>query len=95
MTEDQIRREIKELSDRIEDLENERDAIKRLPDAVARLQGAVDVLQGMISKGFEHTEEKIEGTTSFKNALQFASVILVPLLVALIGLYAVTHGGHP
>lgn len=77
------RRRLKELLDRVEDLEDERLAIKELPDAVAHLAGQVEVLQALVLA----QSQKVNDATGLKTALQFAAVIIVPLIVVLVGGY--------
>lgn len=77
------REDLKEIMGRLDDLENERVAIKSLPDAVARLAGQVEVLIDLVTGG----NAKLEKATSFKSAIAFASVVIIPVLVAIIGGY--------
>lgn len=74
---------IQELLERIEDLENEREAIKELPEAVAQLRGSVETLQTLVVA----QSQKVTKATSWSTALQFAAVVIVPLMIALIGGY--------
>lgn len=74
-----------ELEERVEDLENEREAIKQLPSQMALLKGAVEVLQALVLA----QSQRVSKATSWTTAVQFAAVVIVPLLVALIGGYFV------
>lgn len=81
------------LRERIEDLEDEREAIKELPQAVAELHGAVGVLQSLVTSRFDGIEPKVDKAASLRTALQFAAVVIVPVLVALIGGYFALKAG--
>lgn len=103
---DKVRQRIEEVADdlaqvkdRVEHVETEQVIVKNIPGAVAEkigeLKGAVDTLTELVSTRADRTDGKVEQATSFKNALQFAGVVLVPLLVALIGALVVIHSGAP
>lgn len=72
-----------DLLDRIQDLENEREAIKELPGAMAELKGMVEVLQALVLV----QSQKVSKATSMSTAVQFAAVVIVPLIVVLLGGY--------
>jgi uncharacterized protein YoxC len=93
VTPEEIHREVRDLRERIEDLENEREAIKRLPTAVAELKGAVHVLQDLVVEEFGAVRKGVDNATGMKTAIQFAAVVLVPVIVALIGGYFVLRVG--
>lgn len=93
MTPEEIEAEVHELREKVEDLENEREALQRLPTAVAELAGAVRVLQGLVTSRFDNVDQTIQKAGSVKTAIQFASVVIVPVLVALIGGYFVLKAG--
>lgn len=94
MTDDEIRREVHDLRERVSDLEDETDALKRVPEAVAELTGAVKVLKDLVVK-VDNGATRIERASSMKTALQFAAVVIVPILVALLGGYFVIRAGVP
>lgn len=81
---------IRDLLERVDDLENEREAIKELPEAVAQLRGSVEVLQTLVIT----QTQKVTRATSLTTAVQFAAVVIVPLLVAIIaGYFALKAAG--
>jgi hypothetical protein len=94
MTEDErIFKEVKELRRRVEELEEDRDKLLNLPEALAEVKGMVVTLQGLITSGFDGIKPGIEKASSVKTAITFASVVLVPIIVALIGGYFVLQAG--
>jgi hypothetical protein len=93
VTPDEAEREIRELKERVEDLENEREAIKQLPHAVAELHGAVDTLRDIVIGKLDTIGGSVERVSSIKTAIQFAALVIVPILVALIGGYFALKAG--
>lgn len=86
MTPDEVVKEISDLRERVEDLEDEADTLKRLPEALAELRGMVKALKDVVVK-IDGGADRIERANSLKTAVQFAAVVIVPILVALIGGY--------
>ena len=56
---------------------------------VAELRGEVKTLASLVTQRFDGVDGALEKASSFKNAVQFAAVVIVPILVALIGVVAV------
>jgi hypothetical protein len=83
------RREFEQLSERLGDVENEMLALKDLPAAVARNTGSIQTLISLVQAGFDGIGKPLERPTDAKSAIQFAAVVIVPVLVALIGGYFV------
>lgn len=90
-----VERKVDELVERVEDLENERETIKHLPHAFAKLAGTVDTLKDLIIERFDRVDGGVEKATSLKTAIQFAAVLLLPILLALIGGYFTLKAGSP
>lgn len=89
-----LQKKVKELCERVEDLENERDAIKELPTAVAMLAGKVDTLRDIVLQGFdprkktiETSEGDIEKASSWDVAFKVAVSFILPILLAIISGY--------
>lgn len=93
MTEDDLRAEVAELRDRIEVLEHEQEKLARLPDAVAELKGMVATLSSMITNRFDTVDQSVDKAAGIKTAITFMSVVMVPILVALIGGYFALRAG--
>lgn len=94
MTEDEIREEVRDLRERVDDLEHEQEALARVPEAVAELKGMVKTLRDVVIKVGDGAA-RIEKASSMRTALQFAAVVIVPILVALLGGYFVIRAGVP
>lgn len=101
MTDDEIKREVNDIADqveanrrRIEELEEETEALSRVPEAVAELKGAVLTLSGLVNR-VSNGADRIEKANSVKTAIQFAAIVIVPILVALLGGYFVIRAGAP
>lgn len=92
MTRD-IHETLQELCNRMEMLEDEHDAIAKLPNEVAELSGKVDTLQTMLLARMDGVSTSVDKATSVKTAIQFAAVVVVPVLVALIGGYFALRAG--
>lgn len=98
MTEDE-RTEIVELRERVG---RQAKRIEDLEEAVAGNTGKIDVLLAMVStltgtvkERFDSVDGAIDKTGSWKTAIQFAAVIVVPVLIALIGGYFALRAGLP
>jgi uncharacterized protein YoxC len=93
---DEIAGQLEDVSERVEDLENEHEAIKNIPNAVSELKGMVTVLQAAVTNGFDGVQKPLQEaaeSSSTKNAIQFAAIVIVPILVALIGAYVAIKTG--
>lgn len=93
MTENEIQQRVDQLAHTVEELQEEHDRLRQLPDAVARLEGAVQTLSSMVTNRFDGIQAPVEKAASVKTAIQFAAVVLVPILVALIGGYVALKAG--
>lgn len=80
--------ELNEVAARVDDLEDDREVIVNLPTKVAEIKGMVTTLQGLVTQGFDGVQKPLQQaaeSSSTKNAIQFAAIVLVPIIVALIG----------
>jgi hypothetical protein len=93
MTDDELQGVVHDLAERVETLEEERDRLKLLPDAVAELKGAVQTLSGLVTLRFDGLQGPVEKAASVKTAVQFAAIVLVPIIVALLGGYFALRAG--
>lgn len=93
MTEEEIQHTVLDLKQRVEELEEEREKLRQLPEAVAELKGMVVTLSGMVTTRFDGIQPSVEKAASVKTAIQFASVVIVPILLALIGGYFALKSG--
>lgn len=89
----EIQDEIHDLRTRVGRLEEARDQVMKLPQAVAELRGALEVLTDLVTMRFDGIAPAVEKASSLKTAVQFAAIVLVPILVALIGGYALIKTG--
>jgi uncharacterized protein YoxC len=87
MSEDELQEEVHDLRERVEVLESNADRLARLPDAVAELTGTVKTLSTIVTGRFDQVDTHVDQVTGVKTAIQFASVVIVPILLALIGGY--------
>lgn len=88
-----VKEVIKELKRRMKALEDEMLDLAGLPGAVERLEGVVDTLKEVVLKRLDGVHEGVEKAASLRSAITFASVVIVPILVALIGGYFVLKTG--
>lgn len=79
--------EVHDLRERVEKLEDGADKLADLPDAVSELNGSVKVLNQMVLGRFDHVDESVQQATGLRTAITFASVVIVPIVIALIGGY--------
>lgn len=93
MTEEEIKHTVRELRDRVDDLEQERERLAKLPDAVAELKGTVQTLSTLVVSRFDKVDVGVDKAASLKTAIQFAGVVLVPIILALIGGYVALKTG--
>lgn len=70
-----------------------REEVGELRGAVSELRGAVLTLSRMMSSRFDDVEGGVEKAASIRTAITFASVVIVPILVALIGGYLALRAG--
>lgn len=96
------RGDLKEAWGRIEgseeDVENLHTMLTGLINSVRDLAGQVGEVRGelkAVSELCRGIDGKADKATSFKNAVQFAAVVIVPVLVALIGAYALLKAQAP
>lgn len=87
----QTRDDLRETHERLEDAENRIQVFEGLLGAVATLDGKVDVLMDLC-RGLDGKTDKL---SSLKTAVQFAAVVVVPILVALIGGYFLLRSSVP
>lgn len=89
------RGDLKEAWGRIESTELDIEAmhvlVTGLIDSVARVDEKLDLVKELCVG----IDGKADKATSFKNAIQFAAVVIVPVLVALIGAYALLKSQAP
>lgn len=88
-----IVKEIHELKERVESLEEDREEIKQIPLAISELKGQVNTLHSLLVVKLEGVQSGVEKATSVRTAIQFASVVLVPILVAILGGYFALRAG--
>ncbi|HEX7088680.1 MAG TPA: hypothetical protein VF192_00995 [Longimicrobiales bacterium] len=86
------------LLERVDDLENERAALSRLPQTVWELKGMVATLTGIVNARVDTTvtnpaDPPPEQARTVDTLIKFASLVLVPILVALIGGYFALKAG--
>lgn len=93
MSDAELQDEIHDLRTRVGRLEENAAQVLKLPDAVAELRGALEVLTDLVTSRFDGMAPAVERASSIKTAIQFASVVLVPILVALIGGYVLIKTG--
>lgn len=93
MSEAEIQAEVHELRERVERIEENADRLDKLPDAVAKLAGTVEVLTEIITGRFDKVDEHVQEATGVKTAITFASVVIVPIILALIGGYIALKTG--
>lgn len=84
---------VAELARRVRHLEEQLMDMAGLPDAVARVEGALETLTRLVGEKLTTVQQAAEKATSVKSAIMFVSVVLVPILVALIGGYFVLKAG--
>lgn len=93
---DEVAAQLEEVAERVSDVEEAQNRIEALPSAVSELKGMVTILQTAVTNGFDGVQKPLQAaadSSSVKNAVQFAAVVLVPLLVALIGAYVAIKTG--
>lgn len=86
------------LNDHDEDFEAVHQIITGLMETVRTLTGEIGEFRGelkIIRELCTSIDGKADKATSFKNAIQFAAVVIVPVLVALIGAYALLKAQAP
>lgn len=93
MTDDELQEEVHDLRGRVEALEEVHDRLQKLPDAVAELTGTVKTLTTMVTSRFDHVDQGVDRASGIKTAITFASVVIVPILIALIGGYFALRSG--
>jgi ribosomal protein L29 len=93
MSDAELQDEIHDLRTRVCRLEEARDQVMKLPEAVSELRGALEVLTDLVTGRFDSLVPAVEKASSLKTAIQFAGVVLVPILVALIGGYVLLKTG--
>lgn len=93
MSEDELQAEVHDLRERVERIEANSDRLSKLPDAVAELSGAVKLLTDIVTGGFDKVDQEVQDATGIKTAIQFASVVIVPIILALIGGYFALRTG--
>lgn len=93
MTEEELSNEVHDLIDRVQALEENADRVAQLPDAVAQLTGAVQTLTSMVQGRFDGVDAHVREATGLKTAIQFASVVIIPIIIALIGGYFALRAG--
>lgn len=89
----ELRDAVHDLATRVERLEENADRLSKVPDAVAELKGAVQTLSSLVVTRFDGLQPSVEKAASLKTAVQFAAIVLVPILVALIGGYVALKAG--
>jgi hypothetical protein len=87
--------DLKEILDRIDDLEAEIKRLIELPERLAELRGEVKSLRALVINRADSIQSGVDKAANIKTAIQFAAVVLVPILVALIGGYFVLRAGIP
>lgn len=83
----ELQEEVHDLRERVGRLEENSDRLAKLPDAVAELTGTVRTLTQLVTGRFDHIDESVEKVTGVKTAITFASVVIVPIIIALLGGY--------
>jgi SNF family Na+-dependent transporter len=101
--------EIREIRDRLEDVENWVEALRLLPERMSEVKGQtsrelgeltgklealsaqINAMMTTMNTRFNGVDKGVEKVASFKTAVTFASVVLVPIVVALIGGYIALH----
>lgn len=94
-SDEELRAEVSELSKKVEDLQEESDRLRGLPDAVAELKGTIATLQQLVLGRFDQVQAGVDKSSSIKTAIQFAAVLVVPILIAIIGGYFALKAGSP
>lgn len=94
MTEDEAEAEIRDLKERVMDLENEREAIKNLPGAVAELHGAVETLKSLVIGKLDGITDRVT-PGRWDTLLKFSQFVIVPVIVAAITGYFLYKASIP
>jgi hypothetical protein len=97
----EVKQGLNELSNRIDDLENERDSIKAIPMAVGELKGIVEATRDQVNTlmrsmtgRFDNVDSGIErATPGWEWWLKFCIGVIVPLLLAIISGYFLLRAG--
>lgn len=91
---DKLREDVEHLSDTIGDIRDIAEVTDRLIERVGELSGKVDVLTTQLTthllnlkSAVDNQSDTTDRLASWKTAAQFASAVVVPLLIALIGGY--------
>lgn len=102
---DGLEKQVEKNTDRIEDLEDLAVVTNHLIERVGEIKGKLDLVADQVTAHLTRVEKAVNGVgtnvdkaNSLKTALQFAAVIVVPVLVALIGGYFALKAGlsqHP
>lgn len=93
MTDDDLRKKVEALAQEVDDLREQQERLTTLPDAVAKLHGTVETLQALVMSRFDRVDGGVEKAASIRTAITFASVVIVPILVAIIGGYFALKAG--
>jgi hypothetical protein len=94
MTTEEANDELFQLIRRIEILEQDVDKLEELPTQVSSLAGEVKTLTRLVTARFDNIQGPIEKAAGIKTAVQYAAVVIVPILVAIIGGYFVLKGAQ-
>lgn len=89
------RGDLKEAWGRIEGTELDVESLHVLVTGLIEAVGRVDEKLDFVKELCVGIDGKADKATSFKNAVQFAAVVIVPVLVALIGAYALLRAQAP
>lgn len=92
---DDLRQEILGLKEHVEDQDAELERLRGLPEAIAELKGVISNLQQLVLTRFDTVDKGVERASSLKTAVQFAAVIVVPVVIAIIGGYFALRAGAP
>jgi hypothetical protein len=87
MSTSELQLEVYQLRDRLERIEDLSDKVSTVSTSVAELSGTVKTLSQIVTGRFDGLDKGIEAATGVKTAITFASVVIVPIIIALIGGY--------
>lgn len=93
-----MRRALRTLREELEDLQGDVTELKPLVGQVNRLEGELAVVLALTRQhlpGIDKIDTKVDRLQSVKTAIQFAAVVIVPILVALIGALVLLNHSTP
>jgi uncharacterized protein YoxC len=94
VTDEDLKREVHDLADKVEKLEGQQDRLSKLPDAVSRLEGAVSTLTRVVNMRFDNVDKGVkEAKPGWDFWLKFIIGAVVPVAIAIISGYFLLKAG--